>query len=57
MLRIGFLASTIPLLLAGLFAGGGVSGGGARPCLVLGDGPLQIATAPWRAGFQRPRPR
>jgi hypothetical protein len=51
MLRIGFLASTIPLLLAGLFAGGGLSAG-ARPCLVLGDGSLQIAPTPWQAGFQ-----
>jgi hypothetical protein len=51
MLRIGILASTIPLLLAGLLSGGGVTSS-ARPCLVLGDGPLQIAAAPWQAGFQ-----
>jgi hypothetical protein len=49
MLRIGFLASTIPLLLAGLFAGELSSG--VKPCLVLGDGTLQIAAAPWQAGF------
>jgi hypothetical protein len=50
MLRIGILASTIPLLLLGLFAGGGVTSA-ARPCLMLGDGALQIAAAPWQAGF------
>jgi hypothetical protein len=50
MLRIGILASTIPLLLAGLFAGGGLTTS-TRPCLVLGDGALQIAAAPWQAIF------
>jgi hypothetical protein len=50
MLRIRILASTIPLLLAGLFAGGGLSTG-THPCLILGDGPLQIAATPWQAGF------
>ena len=46
------------LLLAGLFAGGGLTSS-ARPCLVLGDGPLQIAAAcgrPASSQFHR-RPR
>lgn len=51
MLRIRILASTIPVLIAGLLAGGGRDSGG-RPCLMLGDGALQIAAAPWQAGFK-----
>lgn len=49
MLRIRILASTIPLLLAGLFAGGNSSA--TRPCLALGDGTVQIAPS-WQAGFR-----
>lgn len=51
MLRIRILASTIPLLLVGVFAGGGVSSG-ARPCLTIGDSALQIGAAPAQPGFR-----
>ncbi|WP_041801261.1 hypothetical protein [Rhodopseudomonas palustris] len=50
MLRFGILASTIPLLLVGVFAGGELSPG-PRPCIALGDGAAQLAPTPWQAGL------
>jgi hypothetical protein len=47
MLRFKILASTFPLILAGIFAGVDMTSG-PRPCIALGQTSLQIA-APWRA--------
>ncbi len=47
MLRVKILASAIPLLLAGVVAGGELVPG-ARPCIALGRASMQIATAPWQ---------
>jgi hypothetical protein len=48
MLRFGILASTVPLLLAGLFAHSELVPG-PRPCIEAGGSSLQIAEAPWHA--------
>ena len=48
MLRFKILASTIPLLLAGIVAGIGPSTG-ARPCIAFDQTTVQIASAPWKA--------
>ncbi|HEY0331601.1 MAG TPA: hypothetical protein VGC77_21185 [Rhodopseudomonas sp.] len=50
MLRFGILASTVPLLLLGAFAGGDVSPG-PQPCIALGDGAAQLAAAPAQASL------
>ena len=47
MLRVKILASTIPLLLAGVVAGGELIPS-ASPCIALGRASMQIATAPWQ---------
>jgi hypothetical protein len=47
MLRVKILASAIPLLLAGVVAGGELVPG-AGPCIALGRASMQIATAPWQ---------
>src|SRR3954463_16563747 len=48
MLRIGILASAVPLVLAGLFAHSELVPG-PRPCIEAGGSSLQIAEAPWHA--------
>jgi hypothetical protein len=48
MLRLKILASTIPLLLAAVFARGDL-GTGTHPCITTGETSVQIATAPWQA--------
>jgi hypothetical protein len=48
MLRIGILASAVPLLVAGLFAHSELMPG-PRPCIEAGGASLQIAEAPWHA--------
>jgi hypothetical protein len=50
MLRFKVLASTIPLLLAGIFAGSELVPA-ARPCISLGETSVQIAPGPWQASF------
>ena len=47
MLRVKIMASAVPLLLAGVVAGGELIPG-ARPCIALGRASMQIATAPWQ---------
>ncbi len=41
------MASAVPLLLAGVVAGGELVPA-ARPCIALGRASMQIATAPWQ---------
>lgn len=48
MLRVKILASAIPLLLAGVVAGGELVPN-ASPCIALGRASVQIATAPWQS--------
>jgi hypothetical protein len=48
MLRLGILASAVPLILAGLFARSELLPG-ARPCIEAGGSALQIAETPWHA--------
>jgi hypothetical protein len=50
MLRFKILASSVPLLLAGIFARSELVPE-TRPCLALGEMSLQIATAPWQAQY------
>jgi hypothetical protein len=47
MLRVKILASTFPLLLAGVVAGGELIPS-ASPCIAMGRASMQIATAPWQ---------
>lgn len=47
MLRVKILASAVPLLLAGVVAGGELVPN-ASPCIALGRASMQIATAPWQ---------
>ncbi len=47
MVRVKILASAIPLLLAGVVAGGELVPS-ARPCIALGRASMQIATSPWQ---------
>ena len=47
MLRVKILASSLPLILAGLVAGGDLVPG-TQPCISLGNASLQMATAPWQ---------
>lgn len=49
-MRIKLLASAVPLLLAGIVAGGEFAPG-VRPCISLNGTTLQIATAPWQHQF------
>ena len=46
-MRVTILASTIPLLLAGVVAGGEMIPS-ASPCIAMGRASMQIATAPWQ---------
>jgi hypothetical protein len=48
MLRFKILASAVPLLIAAVFARGGLLPG-PRPCISIGDAPVQIADLPWQA--------
>jgi hypothetical protein len=48
MLRFRILASAIPLLVAALFARGGLSPA-AQPCVAIADTSVQIAPVPWHA--------
>jgi hypothetical protein len=48
MLRFKILASTIPLILAGVFAGNALTPG-ARPCITVGETSVQMTAAPWKA--------
>jgi hypothetical protein len=48
MLRFRILASVIPLLIAAMFARGGLLPG-PRPCISVGEASVQIADLPWRA--------
>jgi hypothetical protein len=50
MLRFKILASTIPLILTGIFAGSGFTPP-ARPCITLGETSLQIAPGAWQPGL------
>jgi hypothetical protein len=47
MLRIKILASTIPLLVAAVFARSELTA--TQPCIAMGETSVQIATAPWQA--------
>lgn len=47
MLRVKILASTFPLLLAGVVAGGELIPS-SSPCIAMGRASMQIATAPWQ---------
>lgn len=47
MLRVKILASAVPLLLAGVVAGGELIPS-PSPCIALGRASMQIATAPWQ---------
>jgi hypothetical protein len=47
MLRVKILASALPLILAGVVAGGEIVPS-AKPCIALGRASMQIATAPWQ---------
>ncbi len=48
MLRLKILASAFPLLIAAVFARGDILPG-ARPCIAVGEGSVQLATLPWQA--------
>src|ERR1043165_10014858 len=48
MWLFGILASSVPLILAGLFAQSELLPG-SRPCIEAGGSSLQIAEAPWHA--------
>jgi hypothetical protein len=48
MLRFRILASVVPLIALGVLARGTVLSG-SRPCIAVGDRPVQIATMPWHA--------
>ena len=48
MLRLKILASAVPLLIAAVFARGDFLPG-ARPCIAIGEGSVQIASLPWQA--------
>ena len=49
-MRIKLWASAVPLLLAGIVAGGEFAPG-VQPCISLSGTTLQIATAPWQRQF------
>ena len=46
-MRVKILASTVPLLLAGVVAGGELVPS-PSPCIAMGRASMQIATAPWQ---------
>jgi hypothetical protein len=48
MLRFKILASAVPLMIAAVFARGGLLPG-LHPCISVGEATLQIASVPWRA--------
>jgi hypothetical protein len=48
MLRFRILASSIPLIVAAVFARGGLLPG-VHPCIAVADTSVQIASMPWRA--------
>jgi hypothetical protein len=48
MLRFKILVSAIPLIMAVMFARGEFSSG-PRPCIAIGDAPVQIASITWQA--------
>src|ERR1700679_691921 len=48
MLRFKILASSIPLLVAALFARGGLLPA-PQPCIAVADTSVQIASMPWHA--------
>ena len=48
MLRLKILASVVPLLVAAVFTRGDLWPG-ARPCIAIGEGSVQIAALPWQA--------
>ena len=51
MLRFKILASVIPLIVAVMFARGGLMPG-PHPCIAIGDTSVQIASLPWQAQLQ-----
>ena len=48
MLRFKILASAVPLLVAALFARGGLSPG-PHPCIAISNTSVEIAILPWQA--------
>jgi hypothetical protein len=48
MLRLKVLVSVVPLLLAAVFARGGLVTG-PRPCIAIDDASVEIADLPWQA--------
>ncbi len=48
MLRFRILVSVVPLLMAAMFARGGLLPG-PRPCVAVGEASVEITDLPWRA--------
>lgn len=48
MLRFKILASAVPLMVAAVFARGDLLPG-ARACIAIGEGSVQITSLPWQA--------
>src|SRR5580700_5210258 len=48
MLRFKILASAVPLLVAAVFARGGLLPG-PHPCVAIGEASVQITSMPWNA--------
>jgi hypothetical protein len=48
MVRLKILASAVPLLIAAVFARGGLLPG-PHPCIAIGEASVQIAELPWQA--------
>ena len=48
MLRLKILASAVPLLVAAVFARGDLLPG-ARPCIAIGEGSVQLTSLSWQA--------
>ena len=48
MLRFKILASAVPLLVAAVFARGGLLPG-PHPCVAIGEASVQISSMPWQA--------
>lgn len=48
MLRFKILASSVPLLLAAVFARGEIWPA-SQPCIAIGETRVQLATSPWQA--------
>ena len=51
MLRFKILASVVPLLIAAVFARGGLLPG-PRPCIAIGETSVEIAELPWHADIR-----